>query len=90
MNINLRLTLTDDERNQLAQRLDGKATKRLLKRRELKDLVDGFLAALLDDRTLTQAAGPAQIPEAYQRRPVAWQQGWLRGWNAAGERLKNN
>ena len=98
MNVNLKLSLTDVERNILARILSAKATKRLATRREVKDLVDGFLAALLhaedlDDAVPDKPKEPqpvdlSVVPTEYARRPLSWKLGWLRGWNLVGRSLK--
>ena len=47
MNTNIRITLTDAQRNVLKRRLTGKDTKAMISRAELNELVQGYVNELL-------------------------------------------
>lgn len=92
----VKVTLSDQQRNEIARKLDGKNCKRMISRKEVNSLVAGFMEGLLDDldcaRTeshLGEYYEPAKpdlsrVPEKYRDRPVEWQLGWLRGWDRVG------
>lgn len=96
MNTNIKIKLTDPERNLIARKLDGKKTKRMISRKEVNDLVAGFVEGLLCDieqehidragfdipaaRTLPPP-DLSQVPAKYRDRSPQFQAGWVRGWN---------
>ena len=62
MKTNVKIELTDDERNRFAVLFDGKQSKRKVTRAELVDFVDACIDAALDahpqpDRDLPSVAG---------------------------------
>jgi len=56
MNVNVKISLTDEERNTLYRRMTGKDVKRLISRKEVCELVNEYIAVLLS----------TQEPEAYR------------------------
>ena len=51
MNVNIKLTLSDQDRNMIARKIAGKDIKRLCSRAEVVDLVNGFMAGYLTELT---------------------------------------
>ena len=47
MNVNVKLSLTDEQRNVLKRRLTGKDVKAMISRKEVNELVQDFIASLL-------------------------------------------
>ena len=74
MNVNCKISLTDDERNRLAKLIDGKVSKRLATRADVNDFVKGIM-----DYAVSTAGQPAQPDNP----------SYMRGWNEVGERLRN-
>lgn len=95
MNTNIKISLTDPERNLIARKLDGKNTKRMVSRKEVNELVAGFVEGLLEDLqdehfdgwgkefVAPTLAAPdlSQVPAKYRDRSPQFQAGWVRGWN---------
>ena len=92
MNVNCKLTLTDMDRNILACFLSQKDVRRFATRKEVNELVYGFLESLLDDQVQTQCTGDqgpiarqrvefdrSKVPTKYLDKPLSWQMGWYRG-----------
>lgn len=48
MNVNCKVSLTDEQRNLLYRRITGKDVKRLISRKEVCELVDDYIATLLN------------------------------------------
>ena len=74
MNVNCKISLTDEERNRLAALLDGSVSKRLATRKDVNEFVIGCI-----DYAVSTSAQPKQ-PE---------NESYMRGWNLVGERLRN-
>ena len=74
MNVNCKISLTDEERNRLAVLVDGKNSRRLATRKDVNDFVQGCI-----EYACTSLAQPAQPDNP----------SYMRGWNLVGERLQN-
>ena len=74
MNVNCKISLTDEERNRLAALLDGNVSKRLATRKDVNEFVIGCI-----DYAVSTSPQPKQ-PE---------NESYMRGWNLVGERLRN-
>jgi hypothetical protein len=73
MNVNCKISLTDADRNRLAQLIDGKQTKRLATRKDVNEFITGCI-----EYACSSAGSPAQPGnDAY-----------MRGWDLVGERLR--
>ena len=85
MNVNLKLSFTDEQRNLIKRRLVGKDVKALATRNDIKELVDGFVQSMLEEEQSSPAPAPKQefdqrlVPEQYRDKPLQWQMGWFRG-----------
>lgn len=90
MNVNIKLTLTDDQRNLIKRKLTGKNIKSMASRKEVNELVEGFIAATLEDiegdrevaqkfETRIAQFDQDKVPAEYRTKPLAWQMGWYRG-----------
>ena len=94
MNVNIKVSLTDQERNLLKRKLTGKDVKAMVSRKEVNELVDGFMKAMLEDFEVEddqrfdlsndtirplQQFDQSKVPEQYRDKPLAWQMGWYRG-----------
>lgn len=73
MIVNARLNVSDDGRRALARLIDGKETKRLATRKEVREFVFGCV-----DR--------ATNPKIKPREPD--NPSYMNGWNQVGERYK--
>ena len=95
------VSITDPERNLIARKLAGKNVKRMVSRKEINEMVAGFMEGLLQDieNESIERAGfdiPAartlpppdltNVPKKYRDKPVSWQIGWLRGWEKVGQK----
>lgn len=74
MNVNCKISLTDEERNRLAKVIDGKVSKRLATRADVNAFVKGIV-----DYAVSQAGTPAEPDNP----------SYMRGWNEVGNRLRN-
>lgn len=87
MKTNVSVVLTDEQRNALACRVSGKSVKRLITRREVNELVAGFFDAMLSEAANDANYRPnelSRVPKKYCDKSIAWQRGWLRGWDKVG------
>ena len=50
MNVNVKLTITDEQRNQLAKVIDNTETKRLATRKDVNGFVQGCIDAALSEK----------------------------------------
>ena len=98
MKTNISINLSDEERNSIAMILAGKKVKAMVSRKELSQMVQGFVHGLLEYRPQPTAkvvsinAYPPTITPALQARldehgysvnhPARL--GFIRGWNAVG------
>jgi hypothetical protein len=57
MNVNIKLTLSDQERNLIARKIAGKDIKRLCSRADVNELVKGFMIGYLTELTTEFIAG---------------------------------
>ena len=57
MNVNCRVTLTDEQRNTLYRRITGKDVKRMVSRKEVCELVNDFIDELLRHGSSNELAG---------------------------------
>lgn len=73
MIVNVKLSLTDEERNRLAKLIDGKVSKRLATRKDVNEFVCGLI-----DYAVSPSAQPLQPDNA----------AYMRGWNEVGNRLR--
>ena len=90
MKVNVGIELTDEQRNALADWLDGKQTKRLATRRDVNELVTGLLAGIVDSSAhvepgptsggITKRPAHATLPAEFEREVAA--QIKRRGYNA--------
>lgn len=87
MNVNVKLTITDEERDILADYLDGKASKRLATRKDVNSFVQGCIAAATDGAATpeAEAATASDLPEwAYREADRLAAEGhdpsYIRGW----------
>ena len=62
MNVNVKLSITDYDRNLIADRLDGKKSKRLVTRKEINELVAGFLDQYVRDQYDAECDAEIQVP----------------------------
>ena len=93
MNVNIKLTLSDQERNLIARKIAGKDIKRLCSRAEVVEMVSGFMAGYLTelraenyDNQNSPVSAPALsapdlslVPEKYADMPDQWKVSYLRG-----------
>tara|TARA_R110002049_G_scaffold49247_6_gene141088 strand:+ start:15721 stop:16023 length:303 start_codon:yes stop_codon:yes gene_type:complete len=97
---NVSINLTDEERNIIAKRLQGKEVKSMVTRKELGDLVQGFVHGLLDYEPQTETAKVTQIGQRSLPVTAKLQMyldkrgydedhpsrlGFIRGWHSAGK-----
>lgn len=62
MKVNVHLSITDYDRNLIADRLDGKKSKRLVTRKEINELVAGFLDQYVRDQYDAECEAEIQAP----------------------------
>lgn len=101
MNVNIKISITDPERNLIARKLDGKNIKRMISRKEVNELVAGFMEGLLSDleNESIERAGYdvpsarslpppdlSNVPDEYADKPDSWKIGYLRGWEKVGSK----
>ena len=91
MNVNVKLSITDIDRSLIANLLDAKETKRLATRKEITELVNGFIMGLtehtyferedarFEERPVRQEFDQEKVPVEYRDKPLQWQMGWYRG-----------
>lgn len=87
MNMNLKLSFTDEQRNLIKRKLTGKDVKALATRSDITEMVEGFVASVLEEEQpapspvprATQQFDPSLVPDQYRDKPLSWQQGWFRG-----------
>ena len=99
MKTNIPVLLTDLERNIIFQKVKGKDVKSLVSRKELVDLVNGFIAGILDHAADSgSVTATARLPDelhlsaalkaALDNRGYcvghAARLGFIRGWNSVG------
>lgn len=51
MNVNIKLSLTDEQRNTLYRNMTGKDVKRMVSRAEVNELVNDYINDMMNDRT---------------------------------------
>ena len=73
MNVNCKISLTDEERNRLAKLIDGKVSKRLATRADVNEFVKGII-----EYAVSPSAQPLHPDNA----------AYMRGWNEVGNRLR--
>ena len=95
MNVNIKVSLTDDQRNLIKRKLTGKAVKSMVTRKEVNYMVNGFMQALLEDleqdhriadsgqaqrnEVPLQQFDQSKVPAEHRHMPLSWQMGWYRG-----------
>jgi hypothetical protein len=93
MNVNVKLTLSDSDRNLIARKLSGKNIKRLCSRADVVEMVNGFMAGCLNEteleleldvqagRTAPQIGLPdlSQVPDRFKNKSDHWKVSYLRG-----------
>ena len=93
MNTNITIELTDEQRADMQRQLTGK--NKMITRLELREFVEGVVSGALDCEEVNvqydgAQAGIVELPskwaDRYSDKPEHWRQGWLRGWNAVGDR----
>lgn len=65
MNVNIKLSLTDRERNLLKRKMVGKDVKALATRADVNQMVNGFMQSMLEDVEAERANGVG-IPRSMQ------------------------
>ena len=100
MKTNISIELTDAERNTIAKRLKGKEVKSMITRKELGDLVQGFVHVLLDYEPQSETArvvniGARSLPVTAKLQMYLDKHGYnedhpsrlgfIRGWHSAGK-----
>jgi hypothetical protein len=65
MNINCKLSLTDEQRNNIKQHLAGKNVKALATRADICQLIQDLLEPLLEPPRPTREAKPGEIDEHF-------------------------
>ena len=63
MNVNVKITLSDEQRNVMYRRISGKNVKRLISRAEVSQLVQDFIASQLSGTFVNEPEAP-DIQEA--------------------------
>jgi len=92
MNVNIKLSLSDEERNLIARKIAGKDIKRLCSRADVVEMVNGFMAGFLTEvkkeaavKTLDTQPSPlvapdlSLVPEKYADQTDQWKISYLRG-----------
>ncbi len=80
MKTNIPLELTDEQRNTLAQLLDGKETKRLATRKEVVTMAHEFFLGMLE-----RSEVKAEVLDYDHLEDK--NESYIRGWNLVGERM---
>jgi hypothetical protein len=99
MKTNVPINLTDEERDRLANVLDGKVSKRLATRAEVCEAAEAFLRALVEPEAPTPEApvtppvqsfkgNPTEIPAKWRDRLQGKSDGYIRGFLAADRQLR--
>lgn len=92
MNLNVKLSITDADRNVIARKMAGKNIKRLASRSDIVELVNGFITGYLvelkheqvrvDNPSVEQKAieppDLSKVPEKYAGKTVYWKASYLR------------
>lgn len=101
MKTNVAITLTDSERSRLADLTDGKASRRMVSRKEVVALCQQHIAGLLigidrkpaDDLPQPVAAAKADIyridPGDHDLMAQPDDAGYVRGWNTVKRGMKS-
>ena len=88
MKVNIKLAISDSDRNLIARKLAGKDIKRLASRAEINELVRGFIEGYLTEllneplNPATQAPTPPDlslVPAVYSGKSDHWKASYLRG-----------
>ena len=90
MIVNIRIEISDEQRNTLACAIAGKAVKRLATREDVTAYVEGAIARIevkAEDSVDSQLARPLPIVERLRAegRSDDYITSYLRGWAAAGK-----
>lgn len=89
MKTNVPIDLTDAQRSELANMLDGKVTQRLATRKEIVKLCEDYIAELVSS-TEGPVERPAKYPRAISRDEAdhlaGKSEGYIRGWNMVKNR----
>lgn len=101
MKTNVPITLTDEERDRLANLLDGKVSKRLATRAEVCEAAEAFLRALVEPepeaptpevaptpRVESFGGNPTEIPAKWRDRLRGKSDGYVRGFLSADRQLR--
>jgi len=76
MNVNVKLSLDDGERDALADYIDGRVNKRLASRKDVNNFVKGCLDAALLGKPVTD----------HKLREMGFDESYIRGWNQVANR----
>ena len=100
MNLNHKMTITDEQRQQLASHIAGKPVKRLATRKDICAFLDGCLQATFEISDSPAPAQPAASPprrapqlsadeesEIQRLRKEGKSDNYIRGWIQVGRRL---
>ena len=89
MNVNIKLTLTDEERNLMLRNMTGVTRKRMVSRSEVNDFVTGCVAGMLVevpvpkelvvDKYVRPVYDLSLVPSKYDHKSESWRIGWYRG-----------
>lgn len=89
MNVNCKVTLTDEERNIMLRNMTGITRKRMVSRSEVNDFVAGCVQGILIDvpvpkelvvdKHVAPVYDLSLVPSKYDRKTEAWRIGWYRG-----------
>ena len=93
MNVNIKLTLSEQDRNLIARKIAGKDIKRLCSRSDVVEMVNGFMAGYLNElvaekmrvdhpNNMTLTIDPpnlSRVPDEYAKQSDHWKISYLRG-----------
>ncbi len=93
MNVNIKLTLSDQERNLIARKIAGKDIKRLCSRSEVVEMVNGFIKGYITElrvekakvdhpSNMTLTIDPpdfSRVPDVHASETDQWKVSYLRG-----------
>ena len=89
MNVNVKLSLTDEQRNVMYRNMTGKDVKRMVSRAEVNEFVRGCLAAVVEDAPVDGEGQPihevtqltaSEMREVKRLQEAGHNASYIRGW----------